>query len=162
TSWRNGYPSWMPSSRTRAQIAKGATRSQRPRSVVRFLIAVWVMASKVPAHRQRGDRWGRMAGCAGCGVGCGSRPASPGAGRSTRRSVTETADRFHDVERTAALNYLGPVQLLLALLPGLRATGGHIVNVSTAGLAVPAAANWSAYLASKAAFDTWLRSAAIE
>src|SRR5256714_6123612 len=84
------------------------------------------------------------------------------AGRSIRRSVAETADRFHDVERTIALNYLGPVQLLLALLPALRTTGGHLVNVSTAGLATPAAANWSAYLASKAAFDTWLRSAAIE
>jgi acyl-CoA synthetase (AMP-forming)/AMP-acid ligase II/short-subunit dehydrogenase len=84
------------------------------------------------------------------------------AGRSIRRSVAETADRFHDVERTIAVNYLGPVQLLLALLPALRTTGGHVVNVSTAGLATPAAANWSAYLASKAAFDTWLRSAAIE
>jgi acyl-CoA synthetase (AMP-forming)/AMP-acid ligase II/short-subunit dehydrogenase len=83
------------------------------------------------------------------------------AGRSIRRPVAETADRFHDVERTVAVNYLGPVQLLLALLPALRTTGGHVVNVSTAGLAMPAA-HWSAYLASKAAFDTWLRSAAVE
>ncbi len=84
------------------------------------------------------------------------------AGRSIRRSVAETADRFHDVQRTADLNYLGPVALLLALLPAMRAAGrGHIVNVSTAGLATPAP-GWSAYLASKAAFDYWLRCAAPE
>jgi len=83
------------------------------------------------------------------------------AGRSIRRPVAETADRFHDIERTIGVNYLGPAQLLLALLPALRDTGAHIVNVSTAGLALPAS-NWSAYLASKAAFDTWLRSAAPE
>ncbi|OLB75403.1 MAG: hypothetical protein AUI14_21140 [Actinobacteria bacterium 13_2_20CM_2_71_6] len=83
------------------------------------------------------------------------------AGRSIRRSVADTGDRFHDIERTITLNYLGPVQLLLALLPAMRTTGGHVVNVSTAGLAMPTA-NWSAYLASKAAFDTWLRSAAPE
>ncbi|MEU4690375.1 SDR family NAD(P)-dependent oxidoreductase [Actinoplanes sp. NPDC023714] len=84
------------------------------------------------------------------------------AGRSIRRSVADTADRFHDVQRTASLNYLGPVQLLLALLPAMRAAGGgHIVNVSTAGLAMHTP-HWSAYHASKAAFDTWLRSAAAE
>jgi short-subunit dehydrogenase len=79
------------------------------------------------------------------------------AGRSIRRSVADTADRFHDVLRTIDLNYLGPVQLLLVLLPAMRAAGrGHIVNVSTAGVAFPAQ-NWSSYLASKTAFDTWLR-----
>ena len=84
------------------------------------------------------------------------------AGRSIRRSVADTADRFHDVQRTVSLNYLGPVQLLLVLLPSMRANGGgQVVNVSTAGLALRTP-NWSAYLASKAAFDTWLRSAAVE
>ena len=84
------------------------------------------------------------------------------AGRSIRRSVADTADRFHDIERTANLNYLGPVQLLLVLLPAMRACGGgHVVNVSTAGLSMPGP-HWSAYHASKAAFDTWLRTAAVE
>jgi acyl-CoA synthetase (AMP-forming)/AMP-acid ligase II/short-subunit dehydrogenase len=84
------------------------------------------------------------------------------AGRSIRRSVADTADRFHDIERTISLNHLGPVQLLLVLLPAMRANGGgHIVNVSTAGLAMNTP-NWSAYHSSKAAFDTWLRSAAVE
>ena len=84
------------------------------------------------------------------------------AGRSIRRSVSDTADRFHDVQRTIDLNYLGPVALLLGLLPAMRAAGrGRIVNVSTAGLATPAPL-WSAYLASKGAFDIWLRCAAPE
>lgn len=84
------------------------------------------------------------------------------AGRSIRRSVADTADRFHDVVRTTDLNYLGPVQLLLVLLPAMRAAGrGHVVNVSTAGVGFPAP-NWSSYLASKAAFDMWLRCAAPE
>ncbi|MEU4164328.1 SDR family NAD(P)-dependent oxidoreductase [Actinoplanes sp. NPDC026670] len=84
------------------------------------------------------------------------------AGRSIRRSVADTADRFHDVQRTNSLNFLGPAQLMLALLPAMRAAGGgHIVNVSTAGLS-SRTPNWSAYLASKSAFDTWLRCAAVE
>ncbi|MEU4424311.1 SDR family NAD(P)-dependent oxidoreductase [Actinoplanes sp. NPDC024001] len=84
------------------------------------------------------------------------------AGRSIRRSVADTADRFHDIQRTNSLNHLGPVQLLLVLLPAMRAAGGgHIVNVSTAGLSLHSP-NWSAYHSSKAAFDTWLRCAAVE
>jgi acyl-CoA synthetase (AMP-forming)/AMP-acid ligase II/short-subunit dehydrogenase len=84
------------------------------------------------------------------------------AGRSIRRPVADTADRFHDILRTIGLNHLGPVQLLLVLLPAMRATGGgHVVNVSTAGLSMHTP-NWSAYHSSKAAFDTWLRSAAVE
>ncbi len=84
------------------------------------------------------------------------------AGRSIRRSVADTADRFHDVQRLIAVNHLGPVQLLLGLLPAMRARGrGHLVNVSTAALGLPSA-NWSSYLSSKSAFDTWLRCAAPE
>jgi acyl-CoA synthetase (AMP-forming)/AMP-acid ligase II/short-subunit dehydrogenase len=84
------------------------------------------------------------------------------AGRSIRRSVADTADRFHDIERTMNLNHLGPVRLMLGLLPAMRAAGGgHVVNVSTAGLSMHTP-NWSAYHSSKAAFDTWLRGAAVE
>lgn len=39
---------------------------------------------------------------------------------------------------------------------------GHIVNVSTAGVRTPPMARWSAYLASKSAFDVWLRCVAQE
>ncbi len=85
------------------------------------------------------------------------------AGKSIRRSVTLSFDRFRDYERTNAINYLGPVRLTLGLLPSMQARGqGHIVNVSTIGVRVPPGPRWAAYQASKGAFDTWLRSIAIE
>ena len=85
------------------------------------------------------------------------------AGKSIRRSIALSYDRFHDFQRTIDVNYLGPVKLLLALLPSMRARGrGHIVNVSTIGTRVPPAPRWSAYQASKSAFDVFLRSAALE
>lgn len=85
------------------------------------------------------------------------------AGKSIRRSVTLSFDRFKDYERTNAINYLGPVRLVLGLLPMMQANGGgHIVNVSTIGVRVPPGARWAAYQASKGAFDIWLRSVALE
>jgi len=85
------------------------------------------------------------------------------AGKSIRRAIDRSYDRFHDFTRTANLNYLGPVRLLLALLPAMRERGsGHVVNVSTVGVLLPPAPRWSAYQASKAAFDVWLRSLAAE
>jgi NAD(P)-dependent dehydrogenase (short-subunit alcohol dehydrogenase family) len=81
------------------------------------------------------------------------------AGKSIRRSVHLSYDRPHDFERTMAVNYLGPVQLLLGLLPAMRARGcGHIVNVSSAAVRLPPMPRWGAYQASKTAFDVWLRS----
>jgi NAD(P)-dependent dehydrogenase (short-subunit alcohol dehydrogenase family) len=85
------------------------------------------------------------------------------AGKSIRRAVAQSYDRFHDYTRTNALNYLGPVRLLLELLPAMRTRGsGHIVNVSTVGVLLPPTPRWSAYQASKTAFDVWLRSLAAE
>ena len=85
------------------------------------------------------------------------------AGKSIRRSVADSYQRFHDIERTNAVNYLGPAKLVLELLPSMRKRGsGHIVNVSTAGVRTPPMARWSAYLASKSAFDVWLRCIAQE
>ncbi|WP_328999915.1 SDR family NAD(P)-dependent oxidoreductase [Kribbella sp. NBC_00709] len=85
------------------------------------------------------------------------------AGKSIRRSIADTYQRFHDIERTNAINYLGPAKLVLELLPSMRERGsGHIVNVSTAGVRTPPMARWSAYLASKSAFDVWLRCVAQE
>jgi NAD(P)-dependent dehydrogenase (short-subunit alcohol dehydrogenase family) len=84
------------------------------------------------------------------------------AGKSIRRSVADTTGRFHDVTRTEAVNYLGPVRLLMGLLPRMRAQGnGHVVNVSTLNVDLPAA-HWAAYSASKAAFEYWLRCVAPE
>jgi NAD(P)-dependent dehydrogenase (short-subunit alcohol dehydrogenase family) len=56
------------------------------------------------------------------------------AGRSIRRSLALSYERFHDFERTMQLNYLGPVKLILGLLLGMRERrSGQIVNVSTLG-----------------------------
>ena len=53
------------------------------------------------------------------------------AGRSIRRSVARSYDRFHDYERTMQLNYFGALKLILAFLPGMRERkSGHIINVS--------------------------------
>jgi short-subunit dehydrogenase len=84
------------------------------------------------------------------------------AGRSIRRSIALSYDRFHDFERTMQLNYFAPLRLILKLLPGMRERrGGQIVNVSTMGVQthVP---RFSAYVASKAALDEFSRSIASE
>jgi NAD(P)-dependent dehydrogenase (short-subunit alcohol dehydrogenase family) len=84
------------------------------------------------------------------------------AGRSIRRSLALSYDRFHDFERTMQLNYLGPVKLILGLLPGMRERRrGQIVNVSTLGVQTNAP-RFSAYIASKAALDAFTRVAAAE
>ncbi|MFM8457737.1 MAG: SDR family NAD(P)-dependent oxidoreductase, partial [Chthoniobacterales bacterium] len=85
------------------------------------------------------------------------------AGKSIRRLVTESLDRPHDLERLMAVNCLGPARLQLALLPAMIARGtGHIINVSSLGVRLPAAPRWGAYTASKGAFDHWLRAASPE
>jgi NAD(P)-dependent dehydrogenase (short-subunit alcohol dehydrogenase family) len=79
------------------------------------------------------------------------------AGRSIRRSVALSSDRFHDYERTVRLNYLGAVKLILALLPHMRERGsGHVVNVSSIGVQTNPP-RFSAYVASKAALDAFTR-----
>ena len=79
------------------------------------------------------------------------------AGRSIRRSVEESLDRFHDFQRTMQLNYFGAVRMILGFLPSmLDRHRGHIVNVSSVGCLanVP---RFSAYVASKAALDAFSR-----
>ena len=84
------------------------------------------------------------------------------AGRSIRRPLSETADRFHDVERTVQLNYYGPAALMLALIPSMTARHrGHIVNVSSLATQWPAP-RFAAYAGSKAALDGFTRVAAAE
>jgi NAD(P)-dependent dehydrogenase (short-subunit alcohol dehydrogenase family) len=79
------------------------------------------------------------------------------AGRSIRRSIALSYDRFHDFERTIKLNYLGTIKLIMGLLPHMRARkAGHIINVSSIGVQVNPP-RFSAYVASKAALDAWTR-----
>ena len=79
------------------------------------------------------------------------------AGRSIRRSVAVSYDRFHDYERTIQLNYLGAVKLILGVLPHMREKKfGHIVNVSSIGVQTNPP-RFSAYVGSKAALDAFTR-----
>jgi NAD(P)-dependent dehydrogenase (short-subunit alcohol dehydrogenase family) len=79
------------------------------------------------------------------------------AGRSIRRSIALSNDRFHDFERTIQLNYLGTIKLTMGLLPHMRERHrGHIVNVSSIGVQTNPP-RFSAYVASKAALDAWTR-----
>ncbi|HEY3717001.1 MAG TPA: SDR family oxidoreductase [Jatrophihabitantaceae bacterium] len=88
------------------------------------------------------------------------------AGRSIRRSIALSYDRFHDYERTMQLNYFGAVRLILSLLPTMRTStdgrrGGQIINVSSIGVQTNTP-RFSAYVASKAALDAFSRCIASE
>ena len=74
------------------------------------------------------------------------------AGRSIRRPLAESLDRWHDVERTMTLNYYSPLRLIRGLAPGMRERrDGHIINVSTWGVLSESSPLFSVYNASKAA-----------
>jgi len=84
------------------------------------------------------------------------------AGRSIRRSIGNSYDRFHDFQRTMQLNYFGALKLIIGLLPGMRERKtGHIINVSSIG-AQTNTPRFSAYVASKSALDAFSRSIASE
>ncbi len=89
------------------------------------------------------------------------------AGRSIRRSIALSYDRFHDFERTMQLNYFGAVRLILSVLPVMRQPspdgrkGGHIINISSIGVQTNTP-RFSAYVASKAALDAFSRCIASE
>jgi NAD(P)-dependent dehydrogenase (short-subunit alcohol dehydrogenase family) len=84
------------------------------------------------------------------------------AGRSIRRAIEASYDRFHDFERTMQLNYFGCLRVTMGLLPGMVAKRkGHVVNISSIGV-LTNAPRFSAYVASKAALDAWTRCASSE
>ncbi len=84
------------------------------------------------------------------------------AGRSIRRAIEASYDRFHDFERTMQLNYFGSLRVTMGLLPGMVAKHkGHVVNISSISVLVNAP-RFSAYVASKAALDAWTACAASE
>ncbi|MGW6426399.1 SDR family oxidoreductase [Nocardia sp. NPDC055053] len=85
------------------------------------------------------------------------------AGRSIRRRAADATDRFHDYERTMALNYFGAARLTMGLLPAMLEVGdGHVVNVSTWGVAAGTMPMFTAYHASKAALGAFGRSLGAE
>jgi NAD(P)-dependent dehydrogenase (short-subunit alcohol dehydrogenase family) len=84
------------------------------------------------------------------------------AGRSIRRAIEASYDRFHDYERTMQLNYFGALRITMGLLPGMVAKKkGHVVNISSISVLVNAP-RFSAYVASKGALDAWTRCASSE
>ena len=84
------------------------------------------------------------------------------AGRSIRRAIESSYDRFHDYERTMQLNYFGCLRVTMGFLPGMATRKkGHVVNISSIGV-LTNAPRFSAYVASKAALDAWTRCASSE
>ena len=107
---------------------------------------------------------------AGCAEFCKTLEAEHGgvdylinnAGRSIRRAIENSYDRFHDFERTMSLNYFGCLRITMGLLPGMvKKRRGHVVNISSIGV-LTNAPRFSAYVASKAALDAWTRCASSE
>jgi len=84
------------------------------------------------------------------------------AGRSIRRSIALSYDRFHDYERCMQLNYFGSLRLIMKVLPQMtQRRSGQIINISSIGV-LSNAPRFSAYVASKAALDAFSRCAAAE
>ncbi|GAA1655956.1 short chain dehydrogenase [Mycolicibacterium murale] len=84
------------------------------------------------------------------------------AGRSIRRSIGASTDRFHDYERVMAVNYFGAVRMVLTLLPHWQQRRfGHVVNVSSAGVQA-SSPRYSAYVPTKAALDAFAEVVAAE
>lgn len=75
------------------------------------------------------------------------------AGRSIRRTLLDSLDRFHDLERVMQINYFAPARLIRGFLPGMvERKSGAIVNVLSAGAHMPSP-RFGAYTASKAALS---------
>lgn len=84
------------------------------------------------------------------------------AGRSIRRSLAKSKERFHDLERTMQLNYFGAARLILGLLPSMVANGGgHILHSSSMGT-MAVTPRFGPYMASKSALDALCDSIAAE
>lgn len=84
------------------------------------------------------------------------------AGRSIRRSIALSYDRFHDFERTMQLNYFGSLRLILRALPHMsKRRKGQVINISSIGV-LTNSPRFSAYVASKAALDAFSRCASAE
>ncbi len=84
------------------------------------------------------------------------------AGKSIRRAITSSYDRFSDYERCMQLNYFASLRLIMAVLPTMeKKHKGHIINISSIGV-LSNAPRFSAYVASKAALDAFSRCAAAE
>lgn len=76
------------------------------------------------------------------------------AGRSIRRPLAESLERWHDVERTMVLNYYAPLRLIRGLAPGCSSVATAISSMSPPGACCRKASPlFSVYNASKAALS---------
>ncbi|MGU3431978.1 SDR family oxidoreductase [Actinomycetes bacterium M1A6_2h] len=76
------------------------------------------------------------------------------AARSIRRPLSESLERWHDVERVMAVNYYAPLRLIRGVSPGMIERGdGHIVNIATWRVLPESSPMFAAYNASKAALS---------
>ncbi len=84
------------------------------------------------------------------------------AGRSIRRAISASYDRFHDFDRCMQLNYFASLRLIMRVLPAMEKNHkGHIINISSIGV-LSNAPRFSAYVSSKAALDAFSRCASSE
>jgi len=75
------------------------------------------------------------------------------AGRSINRSIADSVGRLHDFQRSMAINFFGPVALMIGFLPGMRERRrGHVINILSAGAQMQTPFS-AAYSSSKAALD---------
>ncbi len=81
------------------------------------------------------------------------------AGIPKRRRVTELSPEV--VDAVMAVNYLSPIRLTLALLPGLIDRSGRIVNISSIAARLGPGTE-AAYAASKAALTAWSEAMAVD
>jgi NAD(P)-dependent dehydrogenase (short-subunit alcohol dehydrogenase family) len=84
------------------------------------------------------------------------------AGRSIRRAIESSQERFHDFERCMQLNYFGAIRTTMGVLPRMvEKRRGHVINISSIGV-LTNAPRFSAYVASKSALDAWTMCASSE
>ncbi len=84
------------------------------------------------------------------------------AGRSMRRGIEHSYERLHDFDRAMQVNYFGALRLTMGFLPGMAERGGgQVIHISSIGV-LTNAPRFSAYVASKAAMEAWMRCAASE
>lgn len=82
------------------------------------------------------------------------------AGKSLMRGLDESS--FRDYKKTIALNYLAPVQIILALMNTLHQSKTHIVNISTYNVLFKTPPKWTAYVSSKKAMHSWIEGNHVE
>ncbi|RMB59928.1 SDR family NAD(P)-dependent oxidoreductase [Tessaracoccus antarcticus] len=84
------------------------------------------------------------------------------AGHSIARGVLECVERPDSYTRSMGVNFLGTVAFCGPLLAAMvHRNSGHLIGVTTATARIPLP-GWGPYVASKAAFDAWLRAAGPE